>query len=226
MNPVWSPKGDFIVFSRQGNGTKLYRKPASGSGPEDLLFSANHFLVLHQWSLDGRFIVYTDADPSLKRSVWVLPFRAAPGEPKPTQFLHSESNEMQGQLSPDGRWMAYTSDESGTREVYVKPFPAGNDKSKISVAGGEQPRWQRDGKELFFVAEDGKMMAVAVKAAKASFEKGALEPLFETHIVGLGVLTTFSYDVSAEGKQFLVNTAAEPGSAPLTVVVNWASVGK
>jgi Tol biopolymer transport system component len=113
MNPAWSPKGDFIVFSRQENGTKLYRKPASGSGPEDLLFSANHFLVLHQWSLDGRLIVYTDADPSLKRSVWVLPVRAAPGEPKPTQFVHSDSNEMQGQLSPDGRWMAYTSDESG-----------------------------------------------------------------------------------------------------------------
>jgi hypothetical protein len=103
--------------------------------------------------------------------------------------------------------------------VYVKPFPAGNDKSKISVAGGEQPRWRRDGKELFFVAEDGKMMAVAVKAAKASFEIVAQEPLFETHIVGLGALTTFSYDVNAEGKQFLVNTTAEPGSTPLTVVV-------
>ena len=222
-NPIWSPNGDFILFARSENGIKLYRKPASGSGTEDLLLSSSHFLVPDQWSLNGRFLVYTDQDPKTQRDLSVLPIGAASGQPKPIPFLHSDFNEMQGQLSPDGRWMAYTSDESGQREVYLQPFPAANDKRRVSVAGGEQPRWRRDGKELFFIAEDGKMMAAAVKTAKDFLETGAPQPMFATHMFGLGTLFAFNYDVSADAKQFIVNTTAESGSAPLTVTVNWLS---
>jgi hypothetical protein len=121
--------------------------------------------------------------------------------------------------------MAYASDESGQSEVYVRPFPAAEGKSRISLAGGEQPRWRGDGKELFFVGGDGKMMAVPVKAVagtKPSFEPGAPRPLFKTHLA-MGWRALYEYDVTADGKRFLLNTTAV-GSASATVlnvVVNW-----
>jgi len=124
--------------------------------------------------------------------------------------------------------MAYTSDESGEREVYVRPFPAGDGKWRISTAGGEQPRWRGDGKELFYAAADGKMTAVAVKAelgSKPSFEPGVPIPLFDAHMVAPGgtVNDVFQYDVTADGKRFLVVTSAAraASSPPLTVWVNW-----
>jgi len=146
---------------------------------------------------------------------------------KPVLFLQSEFNEFQGQLSPDSRWMAYTSDESGLREVYVRPFPSGDGKWKISTAGGEQSRWRGDGKELFYTAADGKMTAVQVKTApgsKSSFDWGVPVPLFDSHIVPAGSIGGVSsqYDVTADGKRFLVVTSgAGASSPPLTVVVNW-----
>ena len=94
-------------------------------------------------------VVYSETDPKTKQDIWVLPMEGG-GDRKPVAFLHSEFSETFGQLSPDSHWMAYTSDESGQREVYVRPFPAGDGQSKISIAGGEQPRWCCDGKELLF----------------------------------------------------------------------------
>jgi hypothetical protein len=131
-----------------------------------------------------------------------------------------------GQLSPDSHWMAYMSDESGQREVYVRPFPAGGRQWKISIAGGEQPRWRGDGQELFFLGADGKMMAVAVNAmagAKRSFEPGVPQPLFEAHLAQSPSNTLFQYDVTSDGKRFLLDTrAASPESTPLlNVVLNW-----
>jgi hypothetical protein len=111
--------------------------------------------------------------------------------------------------------------------VYVRPFPASQGKWRISTAGGEQPRWRGDGKELFYVAADGKMTAVAVKAAavpKPSFEPGAPLPLFDAHMVAAGGFSTFfQYDVTADGKRFLVDTTAASSAPPLTVVVNWTA---
>src|SRR5262249_59739421 len=136
-----------------------------------------------QWSRDGRWIVYTELDPKTRYDIWVVPMDA--GAKKPVPFLHSEFNELHGQLSPDSHWMAYTSDESGRHEVYVSPFPAGDGKTKISIAGGEQPRWRGDGRELFFVGGDGKMMAVAVTAKAGpnpTFEGAAPQLLFEKHL--------------------------------------------
>ena len=148
-------------------------------------------------------------------------FRPGQSGGKPIPFLQTEFNEFQGQLSPDSRWMAYTSDESGQREVYVRPFPASDGLWRVSTAGGEQPRWRGDGKELFFAGADGKMMAVEVKAVtepKPSFLPGAPVPLFETHIAE-GVFLPFQYDVTAD---FLVTTnTAAASSPPLTVVTNW-----
>jgi eukaryotic-like serine/threonine-protein kinase len=129
--------------------------------------------------------------------------------------------------------MAFTSDRSGKREVYVRPFPPSEGEWTISLAGGEMPRWSGDGKELFFEAADGKMMAVLVKAVagpKPSFEAGARVPLFDAHMVHANADVLFEYDATADGKRFLVNTIAGsgggPGAAsapPLTVVTNWAA---
>jgi Tol biopolymer transport system component len=219
LDPSWSPKGDRILFdSNRGGQFNLYQ--TSGSGKDELLLSTanNNNKVPDQWSRDGRFIVYSEFDPKTKWDLWVLPVgQGAPSDWKPIPFLQTKFNELYGQLSQDGHWMAYTSDESGQREVYVRPFPAADEKWKISTAVGEQPRWRGDGKELFFVGSDGKLMAVSVKAVtepKPSFEPGAPVPLFETRIGEGSGHVAFQYDVTADGKRFLVATTAAGASAP------------
>ena len=230
-SPSWSPRGDRIVFSSlagrgAGTGAVLYQKASSGSGPDELLLPPTPGLVSNQWSRDGRFIVYTRNDPKTRQDLWVLPMdQGAPKGSIPVSFLQTEFNEFEGQISPDSQWMAYTSDESGQREVYVRPFPSGEGKWKVSTAGGDQPRWRGDGKELFYEAADRKMTAVAIKATAGStpsLETGIPVPLFECHLMNPGT-NLFQYDVTADGKRFLAVTdvAAFESSPPLTVVANW-----
>ena len=176
-----------------------------------------------QWSRDGRLLVYEERDPKTKSDLWVLPLD---GDRKPRPFLQTEFSEVHGQLSPDGRWMAYTSDESGRPEVYVRPFPSGSGKWKVSTAGGHQPRWRRDGKNLYYLGLDRKLMEVPVKpvsGARPGFEVGAPEALFETRVPPAPPLVASSfYDVTADGKRFLINTSGgENAEAPLFVVAGW-----
>jgi Tol biopolymer transport system component len=222
---VWSPQGDRLVFaaSREGVTDDLYLKAAGGTGQDELLLANRHPKSPTQWSRDGRFVVYDEGDPKTRRDIWVLPMDGVK-ERKPVPFLRSEFSEFLGQLSPDSHWMAYTSDEAGQREVYVRPFPLGERQWRISLAGGEKPRWRGDGKELLFMAADAKMMAVAVKVAagtKASFEPGVPQPLFEAHLAQLPSANTFEYDVTADGKRFLLNTVGATPMPQLIVVSNW-----
>jgi Tol biopolymer transport system component len=222
--PFWSPGGDRIVYMSYATGVwNLYQKAAGGSGePEPLLPSSVQDYPT-QWSRDGRFIVYQEDDPKNKIDLWVLPAEGPAANRKPIPFLRTESNEINGQLSPDSRWMAFASDRSGRYEVYVRPFPPGEGEWAISNAGGIEPRWRGDGKELFFVATDGKMMAVPVKAVtgvRPSVEAGVPVLLFDAGIANNR--NQFEYDVTADGKRFLVNTTGAGGaSQPLTVVTNW-----
>ena len=128
------------------------------------------------------------------------------------------------QFSPDGRWVAYSTNESGNWEVYVAPFPNTNGKWQVSRGGGEEPRWRRDGKELFYLSSDGKMMAVAAKTA-GNFEAASPITLFQTHLgQPISSYDLVSYDVTADGQRFLINTKVdEPNVAPLSLILNWTS---
>jgi hypothetical protein len=204
----------------------LLKKATSGSGQDESLLVNSNNKAPSQWSRDGRFIVYYEIDRKTKNDIWVLALEGPGKERKRVPFLQTEFAETMGQLSHDSQWMAYVSDKTGRREVYVRPFPPAEGEWPISVAGGQAPRWRGDGKELFFEAADGKMMGVPVKAAsgpKPSFEAGAPVALFDAHMV-FNPINNFEYDVTADGKRFLINTTSGSGlvsSPPLTVVVNW-----
>jgi hypothetical protein len=153
------------------------------------------------------------------------------GERKPFAVLQSSFDEIEGQFSPDGRWLAYASNESGRYEIYIRTFPDGGVKRQVSVAGGVQPRWKRDGHELFYVAPDTRLMAVPIRLAPDphTLEAGAPVPLFSTrfatgsNIVAAGFLARAQYAVAPNG-QFLVNIAADEAVAsPITVVLNWTA---
>jgi Tol biopolymer transport system component len=204
---------------------------ATGSGHDEPLLTNDYRKLLSQWSRDGRFIVYYEVNPKTKNDIWVLPMEGSEKNRRPAPFLQTQFSEFMGQLSPDNQWMAYTSDQSGQREVYVRPFPPAEGQWTISVAGGQSPRWRGDGKELFFEAADGKMMAVPVKGSggpKPAFEADTPVALFDGHMVHNANDTTFEYDVTADGKRFLINTTGRTSanSSPLTVVVNWNAESK
>lgn len=178
---------------------------------------------------DGKFLVYSQYGEKTKDDLWLLPLD---GDRKPIPYLQSPSNEVLGSFSPNGRWMAYVSDESGPLQVYVQTIPPSGDQWQVSTAGGTGPRWRRDGRELFYVAPDQKLMAVPVKsgwAASGPFEVGTPQPLFgDMLLVGFGPNRVF-YQPTADGQRFMV-IARSGGEAfttpPITVVTNWQATLK
>jgi eukaryotic-like serine/threonine-protein kinase len=220
--PIWArPGGDRVVFSSRREGAiHLYEKPARGGGAETLLLQDELGKFASHWSADGRFITYIGGGGIISRSdLWVLPLA---GDRKPFPFADTTFVESHGQFSPDGRWMAFMSNESGRQEVYVRPFPGPGDKWLVSTAGGGWPRWRRDGREIFYAARDGNVMAVPVNAAGSSFVVGAARPLFKVRMRPIVRLDAYSYDVAADGQRFLINTFVEDAAPPaITLVVNW-----
>ena len=219
--PIWSPDGSRIVFvsDREGAGN-LYQKSASGAGNEELLIKSNERKWPGDWSKDGRFLICTNLSLSTKSDLWVLPMT---GDQKPFSYLQSTFNEDHPRFSPDGHFGAYTSDESGRSEVYVQTFPVSGGKWVVSTNGGAQPRWRRDGKEIFFMAPDRKLMVADVKLDGAVFEVGVPRVLFQTNVSSYPNPRNV-YDVSADGQRFLIITPPEENSStPIAVVVNWTA---
>ena len=218
-DPVWSPDGSLIMFSSERDGPfNLYLKVSSGAGNEEVQYKSDTPKELTDWSTDGRFILFDAYDAKTGGDLWALPLF---GDRKPYALLNTPFSEQQGHFSPDGRWFAYTSNESGRYEVYVQSFPLSGGKWLVSTAGGAQPHWRRDGKELFYVAADRRLMAVDVTAG-ASLEASAPKALFQTQVVRYDAPNR--YDVSADGQRFLINTpVGEVSQTPITVVLNWTA---
>jgi eukaryotic-like serine/threonine-protein kinase len=227
--PVWSADGTSVIFGSIHEGeTNLYLKLATGAGDQRLLLKSTEGYGYEKYatscSRDGRFLLYTTIhsteNPGTNSDLWVLPLL---GDLKPTPFLRTEFNESSGQFSPDGHWIAYTSDESGSDEIYVREFSSDSAQGSrhaagkwlISKGGGTEPRWRGDGKELFYVASDGKLTSVEI-SAKPVFQAGAPRPLFQLPLGYIGI------EVAADGRRFLIGAPlAQSASVPFTVVLNW-----
>jgi eukaryotic-like serine/threonine-protein kinase len=215
---IWSPDGSRVIFDSDPKGhLDLYQKASSGAGADEVLLEDTMDKYPDNWSPDGRFILYSTSGASTGNDLFVLPLF---GDRRPIPFLQTQFNEAFGRFSPDGRWVAYQSDESGRIEVYVAPFPGPGGKWQISTAGGQRPRWRRDGNEIFYLSPDNRLMAAAVNGKGASFGVSAIKPLFQTRATG----RNDRYAVSADGQRFLINTAPEQSaSAPIMVVLNWTA---
>ncbi len=220
---MWSPDGSRIVFSSDRDGIpNLYQRTASGAGNDEALFKSDHRKIANDWSADGKFILYQEQNPKTNYDLWVL---SITGEQRPFPFLQTAFDERQGRFSPDGRWIAYASNESGTWQVYVQSFPASGGKWQVSTNGGSQPQWRRDGRELFYLSPDRKLMAADVKASGPTFEAGVPKALFELRIQSVGLLSLRNfYTAAADGQRFLVTSLlGDPTAAPTTVVLNWTA---
>jgi eukaryotic-like serine/threonine-protein kinase len=246
--PIWSPDGSRIVFDSNRKGHRdLYVKSSNGAGGEELLLESAQDKNATDWSRDGRFLLYTSTDPQTGYDLWVLPME---GERKPFVFLKTSFDERRGKFSPDGRWVAYMSNESGRYEVYVRPFFQGGLSAKteggpapvsgtapgassgagvggqwqVSASGGINPRWRADGKELYYIAPDGKLMAAPIAANSATIAPGTPVALFQPRIFGGGTDPSVGteYDVSGDGR-FLIDTVLEDAASPITLLQNWTA---
>jgi serine/threonine protein kinase len=222
--PIWSPDGSRVAYSTRLDvgGPGIVQKAASGVGEEEMLLKGVNFA--NDWSPDGRFILFIRRGEKTRGDVWVLPLS---GDRQEYQLLNSAFDERNVQFSPNGRWLAYASDESGSYEIYVRSFTAdgrvGGDKKRISSNGGMQPKWRGDGQELFYIADDGQMMSVAVKTGGPEFEDGTAKALFKTRMLARSRLF-HEYDVTADGQRFLIGTLiGESKATPPTVILNWTA---
>jgi Tol biopolymer transport system component len=231
--PHWSPyDGSSIIWASMKQKASLMRRPSNASAPPQEVFSSSgSYYAPTSWAPDQKSLLMFNGTANRKTrfDILVLPLDGnGPAQPRP--FLQTEFNEEGGKFSPDGKWVAYQSDESGRPEVYVLPYPGPGGKRQISSGGGIQVRWRRDGRELFYVTPAGQLMGVEVSVRNGSFEVGQVKRL-------LGDIRLFapfnrapSYDVSTDGQKFIVSLEIDTSSGqavpPLTLVQNWPALIK
>jgi Tol biopolymer transport system component len=220
-SPVWSPDGQSIAYLGNRGKYNLYRKPANGVGQEELLLEGdsrnrNPF----DWSPDGKSLLFGIGDGSSTGQIWVLPLA---GDRRPVPVTQAAFAAISARFSPDGQWVAYSSNESGRQEVYVMPFSGGAGKWQISNAGGTQPVWRHDGKELFYWSADNTLMSVPIALKPGVAEVGAAHPLFRfNNPVGIAAVVS-PYDVTTDGQRFVLITMPQLASRPITLVTNWTA---
>lgn len=218
--PAWFPESGRLFFgSTRAGSSKTFRQDGVNQA-EIVIESGNNANYPNDVSPDGLTVLFTLSSPA----GYDLAFAPVDAGRRMTPFVDRRPNEVQGRFSPNGRWVAYASDESGQYEVYVRPFPASDKQWKISTAGAMQPEWRRDGKELFYIAADGKLMAVAVTRDDLAFDSAMPNPLFDIDVPEAIPPYPGHYAVAADGQRFLVNTAIDPERPlALTVVTNWTA---
>jgi eukaryotic-like serine/threonine-protein kinase len=218
QNPIWSPDGSRIFFqsARKGGGFyDLYQKPVTGAGAEEVLFESSENKNIQDWSADGRTILFSNQSPKTARDLWALPLD---GDRKPFVVVQTRFEENAGRFSRDGRWIAYSSNESGQNEVYVRPFPGPGPNARVSTNGGTNIEWRGDGREIFYRAPDNRLMAVPITLSADGRSVDAGRP------VALFTMRQGSqYAAPPDGQRFLINTPLEnTATPPITVVLNWA----
>lgn len=215
---VWSRSGNMLAFRMAAQGAGLTIKSASGLERERRIYTTPlaDDIIPNSWTLDDRQVLCTHETPS-RNYLELMPVSGG----QPTRFLTDKSSQSNGQISPDGKWVAYASDESGAWEIYVTSFPGAAGKWQVSRGGGNEPRWRADGREVFYIAPNGMLMAVPVNAASL-FASGTPVPLFQVHgRAPISSTDVFTYDVAKDGKRFLVNRYLKPEHVPpLTILLN------
>jgi len=220
--PVWSPDGKRLVFSIQGDRLDLYVKDVGGTQTEHLLYGDEKLeLFARSWSRDGRYLAVTSIDGDGRWDNWALEMKddTVVGELRPLQ--NTEYDEIAPMISPNGRWMAYVSNETGTFETYVTGFPETGRKWLISSNGGVVPRWSPDGSKLYYMANNGALLEVTIEEAGDSLAVGRPREVFLTDVVDT---TNWNYDVLPDGSGFILNTTGSSAgreTPPLTLVLNW-----
>jgi len=222
-NPVWSPDGSRILFTSERDGQpNLYQSAAGGGSADELLVKSDFRKSPNDWSADGKFILYHEQNPKTGNDLWVFPLS---GERKPFPFLQTPFDERQGRFSPDGRWIAYASNETGTWQVYVRRFPGSGGKWQVSTNGGAQPQWRGDGRELFYLSPDRKLMAAKVSTSGPAFDVDTPRELFVLHVMSVdlpGPRNVFA--ATRDGQRFLVTSVVNAQTvSPTTVVLNWTA---
>jgi hypothetical protein len=216
--PVCMPSGQDVIFASLRDGPpNLYRVQITAPGGEKPILKIPAPKIPSDVSRDGRFLVFTHLNRDTNADVEVLPLAGGPVQ----KIIATAAEERTAKLSPDGRFIAYTSNESGSFEIYVQPFPTTGAKWQVSKGGGQEPQWRRDGNELFYMASDRKLIAVAVKT-DATFAPGDARALFDTRVTAWEGSNNQGpqYAVTADGQRFLVNTASD-AVQPITLALNW-----
>jgi len=222
--PVWSPDGTRVAFGANREGHfDIYSALANGVGPDALVLKSPAAKYPQSWSTDGRWLLYTSIDPVTKEDLWVVPMSGTTaGTPEP--FLATNYRETDASFSPDGHFVAYVSDESGTSDVYVRTFPpSSGGKWVVSSGGGYQPRWRSDGKELLYVSARAQLISAETRTAASTFTHSTPRVLFPAPIYGGGAtINNWYWDVAPGGERMLFNAgSSDTGASVMTIVVNW-----
>jgi Tol biopolymer transport system component len=223
--PIWSPDATAIAYGSNGElGIRDLFIRSVGANPEEkLLLHTAEPKIINDWTRDGKYIVFASVTPDRRVDLWLLPMF---GDRKPIPYLRSGSTQIQAQVSPDGHWAAYSSDESGQWEVYLQSFPVPGMKRIVSVGGGGEPHWSDDGRQLFYMRADKTLMAVQIHVSDPPNVLGPSKPRFTVPVVGDTTSFRSRYIVDSKANRFLFNAIDESQQVPITVIANWTALDR